>query len=250
MNCLDYSNKLCKFITILASIFLFVNFVYAQDRVLNLVFIKDEVGIRLMDRTVSTSKIESEGANLSGYKFIIKDFNEGVVETLNFGFKDNVAILPIPISPRILRGEIYDEEDNFILDIDLYSHVDLGLCGDNACSGDETYETCPGDCFFQRETLFLEQENKKENGMLSVILYSGAGIILVIALIFSVILLKNKLKFKEKIIYPNVKTELSLEQQLQRYIQNALEQGLSKEEIRNQLIEAGWPLDLIEKNLK
>ena len=62
--------------------------------------------------------------------------------------------------------------------------------------------------------------------------------------------MKNKFKFKENGIYPNVKAELSLEQQLQKYIQNALGQGLGKEEIKNELLRTGWPIELIEKNLK
>lgn len=249
LNCLNKKNRV---IILMLCVFVFANFVYAEDRILNLVLVKDESGIRILDRTVSISKIESEGTNLSGYKFVIRGSDNNFIETINFGFRDNIAIVSFPVNLNFVRGEIYDIQDNLMLEIDLYSHIDLNICGDNTCSGDETYESCPGDCFLQRE--ILEKETKNESKLLLIILYSAIGVVGFLIIIFSFMFLKNKLKSKKielgRNIDFNVETGSPLEQQLQEYIQNALKQGLSEDEIEDELLKNGWPIELIEKYLK
>lgn len=249
MNCLNCLNKKGKIIIVILYFLLFINFVYAEDKILNLILIKDESGIRLVDRTISISKIESNESSIKDYKLIVRSFDNSALETVDFGFIDDIAIVAIS-TPNVYKGEVYDSQDQLLLEIDLSSHIDLGICGDNTCSIDETYETCPQDCYLQRE-LFSEQETK--NGkLLPIILYSAIVFVALLIIVFLVNFLKNNRKEKsirddetESQYEPN-----GMEQQIQDYIQQAKRQGLSNEDIRNELLDAGWPMELIEKNLK
>ncbi len=232
---------------------------YAQDTFINFILMQDERGINIADRTVSTAKSESENEGLGDYKLILRNAEGGQIYERAFSFADNVAIVSAPVLQDTVKGEIYDSKNNLLKEADI-THLDLRLCSDSICSGTESYQTCPQDCpsgsidnycdgvndgVCDSDCIAEQDADCNREGLKETQLSQGKSNLIFYLLVFIIFVIIFLLVYKNK---PKKYVPES-EQQLKDFIKEAKKSGQSREEIKNQLLAAGWPEDLIDKYL-
>ncbi len=202
-------------------------------------------------------------------KDIIKDdfgkeitIDNPLIPSSAVGVQKYVKELILPYYKNINKIIIYSRNNsNPSLEIDVSNFADL--CGDKICQIIEHNFNCPQDCNSGGNDNFCDgikegicdpdcvaeldlDCKKKEEQTAQPRLFFLLGLILaLVVLVCAVLIIRNTKKKTTRI----EKQIPEIEQQLRNYINEARKSGQSEEEIRQELLNNGWPGELIDKYL-
>ena len=178
------------------------------------------------------------------------------------------------IIPYFKNGKgiiVYNSEKNKILEIDISSYSDV--CGDRVCQEHESYSTCQQDCPSDFQSIMGKNQavanedvsadnqegfaaifsskisepinpfskplhdskvqKEKGNSVMPILV----GIVILAVIIFLIMIFRIKHK----------QHDTSQLQQLQKYVTTNLKKGYTKQQIRQNLLKAGWEQDIVDK---